>query len=178
MTGEITVRAANQPPIVNLTNPPSGSAFSAPADITLQASASDPDGSVANVQFFSGTTLLGTDTTSPYSFTVTNLAAGNYNFTAKATDNLGLSRTSSVVAVSVITPGPISFDTQLGLVNGDLPLKVNVTPRLSYGIDYSLDLNSWLLFTNFVATNSVMNFASPTTPDNHRFFRARLLPNP
>jgi plastocyanin len=178
MTGIIFVQAPNQPPVVALTNPPTGSTLAAPATIVLGASASDPGGSVTNVQFLSGTTPLGNDTSSPYSLTVSNLAASTYNFTAKATDNLGLSKTSAVVTVFVVTPDPIHFDTNLALVNGNLPLQVTVTPGLSYAIDYTTTLTNWLPFTNFVATNSVMSFASPTTVDDRRFFRARLLPNP
>lgn len=34
--------------------------------VTIAATATDPDGTVANVQFRDGTTLLGTDTTAPY----------------------------------------------------------------------------------------------------------------
>ena len=178
MTGIIRVLAANQPPVVTLTNPTSGITLAAPATIKLGASSSDPDGSVTNVQFFSGLTSLGHAASSPYSLSVSNLAASTYNFSAKATDNLGLSRTSAVVTVSVVTPGPILFDSNLALVGGNLPLRVTVTPGLSYAIDYTTTLTNWLPFANFVATNSVMSFASPTTGDSHRFFRARLLPNP
>jgi plastocyanin len=178
MTGIVFVQAPNQLPVVALTNPPTGITRAEPATITLGASASDPDGSVTNVQFFSGTTALGSDTSSPYSFTVSNLAAGTYDFTAKATDNLGLSKTSAVVTVFVVTPGTIVFDNNLTLVGGNLPLRVTVTPGLSYAIDYTTTFTNWVPFTNFVATNSVMSFASPTTENDRRFFRARLLPNP
>jgi len=178
MTGIVYVEAQNQPPIVALTNPVSGVTLAAPATTTLRASASDPNGSVAHVQFFSGTTSLGTDTTSPYSMVVSNLAAGTYDFTARAVDHAGLSATSAVVTVSVVTPGPILFDTNLALVGGELPLRVTVTPGLSYEIDYTSTFTDWLLFTNFMATNSVMNFSAPVTGSERRFFRARQLPNP
>jgi hypothetical protein len=174
----ITVQAPNQPPTVAITNPIAGTVFIAPATFTIQAFASDPDGSVTNVQFLSGAASLGHITNSPYSLTVSNLAASTYNFTAKATDNSGLSATSAVVTVSVVTPGPIHFDNNLALLNGDLPLRVTVTPGLSYAMDYTTTFTNWLPFTNFVATNSVMSFSSPTTAGDHRFFRARLLPNP
>jgi hypothetical protein len=178
MAGTIDIVNPPSPPIVALTNPPSGITLAAPATITLGASASDADGSVTNVQFFSGTTLLGNDRSSPYSLVASNLAAGSYDFTAMATDNSGLSATSAVVAVSVVTPGPISFDTNLALVNGQLPLRVNVTPGLRYEIDSSSTFTNWLFFTNFVATNSIMNVAVPTAGTSHLFFRALLLPNP
>jgi len=178
MTGIITVQAPNQPPAVALTNPPGGITLAAPATVILRASASDPDGNVANVQFFSGTTLLGNAMSSPYALAVSNLVAGPYSFTARAVDNLGLSRTSTAVTVSVVTPGTIRFNTNFALVNGQLPLRVTVTPGLRYAIDHTAAFVSWLVFTNFVATNSVMEFAVPTADGGRRFLRARLLPNP
>ena len=93
--------AANLPPTVSISSPASGLTFTAPASITLNATAADADGTVANVKFYRGTTLLGTDTTSPYSFAWTSVAAGTYNITATATDNLGAITTSSVVTVTV-----------------------------------------------------------------------------
>ncbi len=64
----VTSTAGNSPPVVSLTAPANGAQFDAPATITLSASASDPGGAVQQVQFFNGTTLIGTDTTSPYRY--------------------------------------------------------------------------------------------------------------
>ncbi|GEM_PF-848761 len=91
----------NQPPIVALTSPSNGATFTAPASITLAASASDTDGTVTQVEFFQGATLLGTDTTAPYAFSVTGLAAGAWSFTARATDDGGAATTSSAIGVTV-----------------------------------------------------------------------------
>ncbi len=55
----------------------------------------------AKVDFYNGSTLLGTDTSSPYAFTWTNVAAGSYTLTARATDNGNATGTSSVVNVTV-----------------------------------------------------------------------------
>src|SRR6266516_2739834 len=97
----------NQPPAVSLTSPAAGTHYTAPATIPLAASASDPDGTVARVEFYSGTTLLGTATTAPYTFTWSNVPAGSYSLTARAFDSAGASATSTVVAVTVDPPtGP------------------------------------------------------------------------
>jgi RHS repeat-associated protein len=93
--------AANLSPTVSISSPASGLTFTAPASITLKANAADADGTIVNVKFYRGTTLLGTDTSAPYSFAWTNVAAGSYSITAKATDNLGVITTSSVVTVTV-----------------------------------------------------------------------------
>jgi RHS repeat-associated protein len=88
-------------PTVAITSPTSGASFTAPATITIAATASDADGTVAKVDFYQGATLLGTATTAPYSFIWSNLPAGNYSLTAKATDNVGMVSTSAAIAVSV-----------------------------------------------------------------------------
>ncbi|MBO9699081.1 MAG: hypothetical protein J7604_02665 [Sporocytophaga sp.] len=99
----ITVTAANVAPTVTLTSPANNASFTAPATIALSANASDSDGSIAKVEFFSGTTLIGqsSNTTSPYTFSWTGVAAGTYSITAKATDNGGLSTSTTAISVSV-----------------------------------------------------------------------------
>src|SRR5690606_8390825 len=64
---------------------------------------SDSDGSIAKVEFYNGSQKLGERTSSPYTYTWANVAAGNYTITAKATDNEGASKTSSAVSISVKT---------------------------------------------------------------------------
>ena len=93
--------AGNTPPTVSLTSPANGAAFVAPASITISANAADANGTVSSVAFYNGTTLLNTDTSAPYSYTWTGVAAGTYSITAKATDNAGAVTTSSVVSVTV-----------------------------------------------------------------------------
>jgi glucose/arabinose dehydrogenase/plastocyanin len=101
MTASVSVTASsNQPPTVSITSPTNGASFTAPAVVPVNANATDPDGSVTNVAFFDGTTLLGQTNQPAYAVTAT-LGAGVHPLTAVATDNLGLSATSSVVSVTV-----------------------------------------------------------------------------
>lgn len=93
--------AGNAAPTVSLTSPANNATFTAPASIVLTADAQDTDGTVAQVKFFQGGTLVATDTAAPFTFTLTNVAAGSYTFTARATDNLGASTTSAAVSVTV-----------------------------------------------------------------------------
>jgi galactose oxidase-like protein/Big-like domain-containing protein len=88
-------------PGVTLTQPANGDTFPAPATVSLAATASDSDGTVTKVEFFNGATKLGEDTTAPYGFTWSGLAAGSYTVTARATDNLGVSTTSAPVSFTV-----------------------------------------------------------------------------
>lgn len=100
----VTVTAANQVPTVALTSPIAGASYTAPATIALAATASDPDGFIAKVEFYSGAAKLGDDATAPYEFTATGLTAGTYTFTAQAIDQQGATAASALVTVSVGNP--------------------------------------------------------------------------
>ena len=107
----LTQSVINIPPAVSISSPLNNANFSAPALIQLAATATDSDGTVARVEFYQGSTLLGSDTTAPYSFTWSNVAAGNYQITAVAFDNLGAKTTSSTLNVSV-TNLPVGWKNQ------------------------------------------------------------------
>lgn len=91
----------NNAPTVSITSPANNSSFTAPAGITLTANASDADGTISKVEFFNGSTSLGTVTTAPYTVSWNNVSAGSYSVTAIATDNAGATTTSSAVALTV-----------------------------------------------------------------------------
>ena len=91
----------NVVPTAVITSPVSNNSFTAPANITIVANASDPDGSISMVEFYNGSTKLGSITSAPYSYTWNSVAAGNYSLTVIATDNLNAKTTSSVVSISV-----------------------------------------------------------------------------
>jgi len=91
----------NAPPSVTLTQPTDGATFTAPATVDLAATASDADGTITKVEFFNGAAKLGEDTTAPYSFTWPNVTAGTYALTARATDNIGGTRTSAASTITV-----------------------------------------------------------------------------
>ena len=97
----VTNNCTNSVPSVTLTSPITNSSFTAPASITISAIASDPDGSITLVEFYNGTTKLGSTSSAPYSFTWNNVAVGNYYLTAKATDNLNAKSTSASTYISV-----------------------------------------------------------------------------
>ena len=60
--------------------------------------------------FYSGTSLLGKATSSPYSYTWSSVPVGSYSLTAVASDAQGLMATSAVVSISVAyTPPSISI---------------------------------------------------------------------
>jgi regulation of enolase protein 1 (concanavalin A-like superfamily) len=115
LTSAIPPPASNTVPAVSLTAPASGATYAAPASVALTATATDSDGSIAKVEFYSGTTLLGTDTTAPYSFTWSSVVAGTYSLTAVAYDNLGGRATSAARSITVtgtVTQAPTAVTFQ------------------------------------------------------------------
>ncbi len=94
----------NVAPTITLTGPANNTSFTSPATINITANASDVDGTVSKVEFFQGSTKLGEDLTSPYSFSWTGVGVGTYNITAKATDNKGSVTTSSAISINVTNP--------------------------------------------------------------------------
>ena len=91
----------NSLPSVLLTSPSSNAAFKAPANIPLAVQVADTDGSVANVAYFYGATLITSLSAPPYSFVWTEVPQGAYALTARVTDNLGGVMTSVAVNVTV-----------------------------------------------------------------------------
>jgi hypothetical protein len=125
MTGSVTVATVVlPPPSVSITNPVTGAQLAAPANITLMADAAQSGGTITNVGFFSGTTLLGNDPTAPYSFTVNGATAGSYSFTAVAKNNQGGAMTSSVVNVTVFAPAVSITSPITGM---QVPAPANIT---------------------------------------------------
>jgi len=109
----------NLPPRVRLVSPYPGAAYFAPATVSICAAASDPDGTVASVEFFDGMNSLGVVTSGTvvtnregiyelFCFTWNAVPTGSYSLTAVATDNYGATSTSAAVPITVVTPPPPS----------------------------------------------------------------------
>jgi aryl-phospho-beta-D-glucosidase BglC (GH1 family) len=100
--------ATNNPPTVSLTSPTSGQVFPVgTTSVALAATAADPGGAVARVEFRVDGTLVNSDTTAPYAFTATALTAGNHTVTATAVDNgsPALSTVTAALPFSITASG-------------------------------------------------------------------------
>lgn len=94
-------------PTIAITSPVPTSSLFVGVPFTVISNASDPDGTVASVQFFANGVAIGApDTSSPFSVSYTPTATGAYSLTAVATDNGGNQTTSAVVVVNVGNPDP------------------------------------------------------------------------
>jgi phosphatidylserine/phosphatidylglycerophosphate/cardiolipin synthase-like enzyme len=91
----------NWTPTVSITSPAADAQFTAPAAVTIDATASDPDGTVVRVDFYADGNLIGSDATAPFSTTWNVSPPGTKSLTAKAIDNRGASTTSSAVAIEI-----------------------------------------------------------------------------
>lgn len=89
------------PPTVQITTPTNGASFTAPADITLRAVASDPDGVIVRTELYSGDRMVGDAATNQVSVTLRCLPPGTYSFAAKATDDSGNTSVTDPVIVEV-----------------------------------------------------------------------------
>jgi RHS repeat-associated protein len=132
---------------VALTAPANGATVNAP--VTLSATASATEGyAVSKVEFFDGSTLIGTDTTSPYSISWNNAPAGSHTLTAKATatksGNPNQTATSSPVNITVNAPpvATITSPTEGATFDGPATITVTINATDSNGSITRVDV-SW-----------------------------------
>jgi len=130
---------------VSITSPPSGTTYTTPQTVTLAA---QPDIPVKRVQFFDGTTLKGSDTTSPYTYkwTITSANNGIHTWTVKAFDGLGGQAVSSPINLTIniggsneppIVQKPI-LSTTNRLVMSDFSFKQEGGPSTSGSVGIGL----------------------------------------
>ena len=99
----VTALPTNNPPSVSITSPNNGDEFIAGSDIQFCATATDPDPGdhVVSVEFYSGSQLIGTATSSPFCVTWPNVPQGVYAIIARGIDTLGATGSSNPIAISV-----------------------------------------------------------------------------
>jgi RHS repeat-associated protein len=124
---------SNVPPVVAMTSPAAGSTFAAPATIPLAASVSDPGDTITRVEYYSGSTLIVTLTTAPYSYSWTGRGVGSYSVTVRATDSNGVTSTSSPVNFSVVSnqPPAVSIASPASGSRYDPPATISLTANAS-----------------------------------------------
>lgn len=164
----------NTPPVVQITSPASGAVFSPGVGFTVNVSAVDFDingvqDSVNSVRLYEDGNLIGTDTTSPYSFAV-NPANGTHIYTARATDPQGLEGESDPVFVVVKNQTPVINSVTLNAADqayDDVPLTATVAATdpendpitFSYKWQFSTDGETYV-------DSAVTSSTLPPNPDN------------
>ncbi|HSH93557.1 MAG TPA: Ig-like domain-containing protein, partial [Roseimicrobium sp.] len=120
----ITIEPVNDRPSIELTAPTNLTTVRVGSTVLLSASAADVDGVVTNVAFWDGATRLANLSSPPYVWSWTGALPGTHSIKAVATDNLGLSSTSSIAVVSIQLPAQTNLalwlkaDSIVGLATG------------------------------------------------------------
>ncbi len=91
---------ANNAPTVTLTEPVAGTNVLVGTTVNVGATAADPDGAVASVEFYVDNVLRVTDTTAAYTYQYGDSLAGNHTISAVAVDNSG-ARTTNSTSITV-----------------------------------------------------------------------------
>jgi len=112
----------NRSPKAEIVHPQDGDIFRAGSDIEIDVGARDPDGWVTKVEFFANHTKIGEQEIhfiippppgqlQRFSMTWSNVPAGDYVLTAKATDNLGAMSWTDPVQIKVVNIPPVPVVT-------------------------------------------------------------------
>ena len=91
----------NLPPTVTITSPANNATVSRSSGTIIRANAGDSDGTVVKVEFYVGSTLLGTDTSAAFSLFWIPTARGTFTLTVRAYDDNGAVTTSAPITVRV-----------------------------------------------------------------------------
>ncbi len=172
-TSSVVNITVNALPSVSITNPPNNATFAAPAHVTIEAAASDSDGSVTNVQFLVGPIVLGNDTTSPYAAATNGLPAGNYTLSAVASDNRGARATNSI-SITVTNPPPSPVTILNPSRDGNsFSFSFATQTGYSYRAQYTASLSplSWFTFTNLAGNGAVVRVKDSSLTNSQRFYR-------
>jgi hypothetical protein len=162
-------------PTVTITNPAAGAVFAAPANVTIAASATVSPGTVTNVQFFTNNVFLASDTTAPFSV-IRTLPVGTYALKAVATA-AGISSTSAVVNVSVVTPVTVTLSGSQ-VQSGQFSFNYTANQGLSYFVQRSSNFVNWTSLGTNMASGSLVPFSESFSPSGAKFYRVGRLPNP
>ena len=163
------ILTSNNPPIVSITAPTNGSTVKPNSIVTINANATDTDGSVKKVEFFLDNVSLGIDSVAPYSVNYTSVN-GTHTIYAVATDNQGAETSSDNVQLKVtdnIAPTISISVPQIAHINES----VNITATASDS-DGSISHVEFFVDSVSIGIDSVSPFAYKWTAlsGKHKIF--------
>lgn len=178
MTGEVIVNSVVSVPSVTITNPANGAVFAAPASVNIAATASDSGGTITNVQFRVGSTVLTNETAGPFAVTANISSAGSNTLSAIASDSGGVKATNSVM-INVVTPSPLALGAA-ARSGANFKFVYTADAGLSYFVQRSTNLVStnWQTLATNTASGSSVNFTDVNATVNPGFYRVGRVPNP
>lgn len=154
-----TVVNANLPPVVDITSPGNGGSVFFLNNTPIQVNASDPDGTIAQVQVFQGTSLIGTDATAPYQINWLPQAQGGFTLIARATDNSGLVTSDTIQVTSINNPaGP---QIQIASPTSGQQLPLNLPHLIRANVTIPTGTVSQVQFINALGNQILQTFTAP-----------------
>ncbi len=153
------------PPTAAIISPASGAQLG--GAVTVTATAED-DFSVERVEFYDGQTLLGTDTSAPYSvsWNTVGAAEGAHTLTVKAYDSAGYMGTSAELSVIVDNTAPavaFSAPAHSALIRGTV--QVSATASDSQSISRVEFYDGTTLIDTATAAPCAVNWDTTTSPN-------------
>ena len=189
----VTVLPLNQAPSVQWLGPTNQSILQKPQPVTLQAAASDLDGTVVRVEFRDGTNSLGVVSNPPYSLLWNNPTVGAHTLSAVATDDRGTAAISDLITVTIaVTPtneAPLTIQSaQFVAIQAPPVTKSALNPASSQFqfqiagpdgsfvvVEASTDMSNWApISTNTLVNGAVVSADADSRNFNIRFYRVRL----
>jgi hypothetical protein len=165
----------NQAPAVSIDSPADGESFITPANVLIEVSAEDTDGSVVGVEYFAGTSSLGSVTAPPYSFTWTDIPAGTYSLKALVTDDAGATATSAPIEISVEEPAAVPVKI-LNLQTDTNGLRFSFATKEGglYSVQFlsAMAGGTWQTLTNLTGTGSLA-IVQDETKEQLRLYRVQ-----
>jgi len=165
---------SNPPPQVAIISPTNGAVYHTPVSISLLARATDPDGSISNVEFFAGTNDLGpghvvildppgvNGVTGPvYFLNWANVQPAAYSLTAVATDNGGTSTVSAPVNITVL--GPVTNPPPIVRITSPPNGAVFRAPMQIPIYAYAAYFEGVVTTVQFFADGTIVGFGQPVT---------------
>jgi hypothetical protein len=167
----------NVSPVISWVTPTNDQSVYRANILFLTATATDPDGSVTNVSFFNGASLLGRASVgyaSQFSLAWSNAPAGNYQLAAIAIDDDGVTNTiPAAISISVVSPPP--FRLRVGsdaLANGRFSLTFHGLANQTYVLQASTNLVDWTpMQTNSTTADGLVECSDMTATNTARFYR-------
>jgi hypothetical protein len=136
----------NKPSQITITSPSANT--SVQGAITITADITDPDGSIVLVEYLDGNTVIGTGTSSPYSFDWNNPSAGDHVITVRVTDSNG--------GITVSAPVTVTSEPLTTGVQSSNTLSANVYPNPASGIVF-IDSDTDLSGASFMLVDVMGN---------------------
>jgi len=145
----------NLPPSVSITNPTNGAVFTAPANLSIEVDATDPNANdVMDVEFWVNDAMVDDVYAPPYATTVTNLPPGTYTLKAIVWD-YSFTTATNVITITVANPPPVTLGN-CSVADGKVVFAIN---GLATGLTNVLECS-----TNLVRWNPILTNISDGTP--------------